>query len=187
MGKYIKEMQIKITCSKDKYLTAGFEYYPVNTIFEELKSSNRNDSRSHHHFAKEYNITGIKNISILVGSGAEVEVESIIIKKQKNSTALADQYFEQGNEYFRHGNYEQAINPNCPLAKFPIFDSSTEFVNPVSSINVQGQLNNSFIFVIFNNGRYCQHFMPQSFQPVSYIPSDDDLFKQTKKVISNAH
>jgi tetratricopeptide (TPR) repeat protein len=114
LGKYIQDMKIIVFC-KDNSLFAGFSY---------AYYANNETTDTYEGFAEWSNITGIKSIKILVGSGAEVSVKDFTAQRQEStnsssnttsrsqqssSSMSADEYFNQGAFYSNQMNYSQAI------------------------------------------------------------------------------
>ena len=103
LGDSMKEMNIKISCAANKSLSAGFEYYPVKNSRDKYKYS-----KSYQSFANHSNIAGIKSITIVVGSGAEVSVNYFSIKR-KSLYGAVQQYIDKGDEYMQKEMYNDAV------------------------------------------------------------------------------
>ena len=98
-GEFIKKMDVKITCYGNS-LSAGFEYYPDKSTYYSYK---RNQS-----FATHSNIAGIKSISVIVGSGAEISVTDFF-SKRKSLYSTVKPFIEKGDEYMQKEIYDSAI------------------------------------------------------------------------------
>ena len=167
-GEPIKEMDIEITCYWNS-LHAKFEYYPVKTHTEKLLYRWSADKLS---FADYSNIAGIKSISIMVGSGAEVSVKNVFIKR-KSLYGVVKIFIDKGDEYMDGQmwseaikEYTKAINQNYQNADIYI---RRAYANMMSNYNANA-IEDCNKALTYDNNNEAAYYI----RGISKLKNDDD-------------
>lgn len=154
----VKNMNINITCFGNS-LSAKHEYY--SEYIRESKA-----------FATQSNIVGVKSISVMVGSGAEVSVTDFFVKKESLHSKVKP-FIDKGDEYMDKQmwneavkEYTKAINQNYRNKDIYL---SRAYANMMSDYNVSA-IEDANRALSFESNNEVAYFI----RGVSKLKNDDD-------------